>query len=92
FAALRPGITEREVAAVIGDVYKAHGAQREFTIVGFGKNGAFPHHHTGDTQLQPGDAVLIDTGCRLDGYPSDMTRVGSFGSAPDGFDQIHSIL
>jgi Xaa-Pro aminopeptidase len=92
FAALRPGITEREVAAVIGDFYKANGAQREFTIVGFGKNGAFPHHHSGDTPLQPGDSVLIDTGGRLGGYPSDMTRMGYFGSAPEGFGQIHSIL
>ena len=92
FAALRPGITEYEVATVIRDFYRANGATTEFCSVCFGPNGAFPHHHTGATQLQPGDAVLIDTGGRLDGYPSDMTRVGWFGSAPEGFGQIHSIL
>lgn len=92
FAALRPGITEREVAAVIRDFYKAHGATTEFCSVCFGPNGAFPHHHTGDTKLRDGDAVLIDTGARIYGYPSDMTRVGFLGSAPEGFGQIHSIL
>src|SRR5690606_31897198 len=58
----------------------------------FGPNGAFPHHHTGDTQLKSGDAVLIDTGARIHGYPSDMTRVGFLGAAPEGFAEIHAIL
>lgn len=92
FAALKEGITELEVAQAIGDFYKANGATTEFCSVCFGANGAFPHHHTGTTRLTKGDAVLIDTGGRLDGYPSDMTRVGYFGSAPDGFDEIHAIL
>ena len=92
FAALRPGVTELEVATVIRDFYKTNGATTEFCSVCFGPNGAFPHHHTGDTRLKHGDAVLIDTGARIHGYPSDMTRVGYLGSAPQGFDQIHAIL
>jgi Xaa-Pro dipeptidase len=92
FAALRPGITEYEVATVIRDFYKAHGATTEFCSVCFGPNGAFPHHHTGDTRLKDRDAVLIDTGGRIHGYPSDMTRVGYFGSKPQGFEEIHAIL
>ncbi|HEV7292062.1 MAG TPA: M24 family metallopeptidase [Devosia sp.] len=92
FAALRPGITETEVATVIRDFYKANGATTEFCSVCFGANGAFPHHHTGNTKLAPGDAVLIDTGGRIGGYPSDMTRVGYLGSAPEGYQEVHSIL
>lgn len=92
FAALRPGITEREIASAIRDFYKNNGATPEFTSVCFGPNGAFPHHHTGETQLKSGDPVLIDTGGRIGGYPSDMTRVGYFGSAPQGFAEIHAIL
>ena len=92
FAALRPGITEREVATAIRDFYKNNGATTEFCSVCFGANGAFPHHHTGDTTLKAGDAVLIDTGARISGYPSDMTRVGYLGSPPAGFDSVHSVL
>ena len=92
FAALKPGVTEREIANVIRDFYKANGATPEFTSVCFGPNGAFPHHHTGETQLKPNDAVLIDTGGRIHGYPSDMTRVGTIGTAPEGFDAIHAVL
>ncbi len=74
FAALRPGITETEVAEAINAVYRAAAAQAEFISVCFGANGAFPHHHTGTTRLANGMAVMIDAGARLNGYPSDMTR------------------
>ncbi|UUP18618.1 M24 family metallopeptidase [Nitratireductor thuwali] len=92
FDALREGVTEREIAAIIRDVYKASGAVPEFTSVCFAGNGAFPHHHTGETRLKPGDAVLIDTGGRLSGYPSDMTRTGFFGQPSDAFAEIHAIV
>lgn len=82
FAALRTGVTERDVADAIQSVYTENGATRAFTIVAFGPNGAFPHHHTGDTVLTPETPVLIDTGCRLNGFPSDMTRCGWFGDTP----------
>jgi len=82
FDALRTGVTEREIADVIRAGYKAAGARPEFVLVCFGANGAFPHHHTGDTRLEDDMAVLVDTGGRLGGYPSDMTRCLWFGT-PD---------
>lgn len=93
FAALEAGVTERDIAQIIQAHYKANGATTEFTIVAFGQNGAFPHHHNGDTKLEEGMAVLIDTGCRLDGYPSDMTRCGWFGDTPENeFLKIADVL
>ena len=92
FAALREGVTEIEVATTIREFYRDNGATTEFCSVCFGSNGAFPHHHTGTTPLRRGDAVLIDTGGRIDGYPSDMTRVGWYGSEPEGFAEVHAVL
>lgn len=80
FDSLHEGMTERDLQDIIRAHYKANGATPEFTIIGFGANGAFPHHHTGDSKLTRDSAVLIDTGCRLNGYPSDMTRCGFFGT------------
>ncbi|GLQ54939.1 M24 family metallopeptidase [Devosia nitrariae] len=92
FAALKPGITEREVAETIRDFYKANDAVPEFTSVCFGGNGAFPHHHTGETRLKENDPVLIDIGGRIGGYPSDMTRVAHIGTPSAEFDKVRSIV
>lgn len=92
FAALRSGMTEVE----LGDVIRSHqmdlGARPEFTIVGAGPNGAFPHHHTGDTSIGPGDAIVIDCGARKGNYPSDMTRMAVVGEPPEGYDQVHAVV
>lgn len=92
FAALRPGVTELEVGQAIRDFYLANGARPEFVSVCFGENGAFPHHTTGNRMLKANEAVLIDIGGRKDGYPSDMTRVGVVGQAPEGFDEVVAVL
>ncbi|QND50668.1 aminopeptidase P family protein (plasmid) [Phyllobacterium sp. 628] len=92
FAALKPGITELEVAGVIRAFYKANNATPEFTSVCFGENGAFPHHHTGERKLKANEAVLIDIGGRSEGYPSDMTRVAVCGETPADFDKVHAVL
>jgi Xaa-Pro aminopeptidase len=49
------------------------------TIVAFGKNSAVPHHETGNARLKKNQAVLLDYGCVVDGYCSDITRTVFFG-------------
>jgi Xaa-Pro dipeptidase len=92
FAYAKPGMTELEIDGFIRDFFRQHGARPEFTIVGFGENGAFPHHHSSERVLKGDDTILIDIGCRIGGYPSDMTRVGFVGVKPDGFDEVHAIV
>lgn len=92
FAYAKPGMTELEVDAYVRDFFRSRGARPEFTIVCFGENGAFPHHHSSERVLKENDTILIDIGCRIDGYPSDMTRVGFIGNKPEGFDEIHAVL
>ena len=79
------GITEKEVADRIPEIYRRLGAQGNSfgSIVAFGKNAADPHHMPDDTVLKKGDAVLFDVGCVYKGYCSDMTRTFFFAEGPD---------
>lgn len=78
---IREGMTETTVAAMLEYNMRKLGAQGLAfeTIVAFGANGAVPHHETGLTVLKFGDPVLIDFGCRVNGYCSDITRTFLFG-------------
>jgi Xaa-Pro aminopeptidase len=91
---LRPGRTEREVAADISEAILAEGhASADFAIVASGPNGASPHHTAADRVLQPGDAVVVDIGGTMpSGYCSDCTRTYAIGSAPDGFAAYYQVL
>ncbi len=73
---LRPGITTGEVTAFIHEAHKRVGAPAGsyFCIVLFGPDSAFPHGVAQPKSLDEGDMVLIDTGCQLHGYISDITR------------------
>lgn len=92
WAAMKPGMSELDVAAVVRSHFTAQGAKPLFTIVGAGGNGAFPHHSTGDTALQSGDVVVMDIGAELNGYPSDMTRSAVMGEKPEGYDQVYAAV
>ena len=78
---IREGMTEREVAALLEYKMRTFGAQGLAfdSIVAFGANAAVPHHETGLTKLKFGDEILIDFGCRVNGYCSDITRTFLFG-------------
>lgn len=92
FAAIRPGMTETQLADVIKAHFSSEGASPAFWIVGCGGNGAFPHHQTGEKKLAEGDAVVVDIGGRKGGYPSDITRMVVVGHPPEGYGQIHTIV
>ena len=91
-AAARPGIPERDLAAIARSVFQAEGAEPLFTIVGSGPNGAAPHHHTGDRKLAVGDAVVVDIGARQGSYSSDITRMLAIGRPPEGYGEVHAAV
>jgi Xaa-Pro aminopeptidase len=92
FGAIRPGISEAELATIVKEHFAAEGATPVFWIVGAGGNGAFPHHQTGERKLAEGDAIVIDIGGRKSGFPSDITRMAVVGHPPEGYGQIHTIV
>ena len=75
---LREGMTQRELSALIAEAYHALGVQGGAMAI-FGKYTAFPHGSVQPQQLREGDLVLIDDGCSVEGYQSDITRTVIFG-------------
>ncbi len=81
FASLEGGMTERDVAGYLSDQMALDGA-RGGGLVQFGPNAALPHGGPGIASLEHGTPVLIDAGCRVHGYTSDITRMHFFGDTP----------
>ena len=75
-AIMKPGIRASEVVRYIDEQHRALGAVRgsTFCIVSFGVATSLPHGADGDQILEKGQAILVDTGTRIDGYHSDLTR------------------
>ncbi|MCC6143945.1 MAG: aminopeptidase P family protein [Candidatus Hydrogenedentes bacterium] len=91
---IRAGMMEREIAAEIEYGFKRHGAQGPSfdTIALFGARSSLPHGMPGDRRLRPGDIVLLDFGCRRNGYCSDLTRTYAFGTIPGAwFEEIYDL-
>lgn len=82
-AILAPGITTGAVKRFIDQAHRALGADNgsSFCAVQFGQASAYPHGLPGEQALEDGQIVLIDTGCQVQGYNSDITRTYVFGEA-----------
>ncbi|KFZ37756.1 X-Pro dipeptidase [Shewanella mangrovi] len=86
---LHEGITTAEVEEFIEQAHRKVGASGSyFCIVLFGKATSYPHGVEYVQTLKAGDMVLIDTGCKLKGYHSDITRSYVFGDATEKQQQI----
>lgn len=90
---LHPGIRASIVKRFIDQAHRAVGADNgsTFCAVQFGHATAFPHGIGGDQELRENDLVLIDTGCQIDGYHSDITRTYAFGRPDPDHARIWSI-
>jgi len=79
---LRVGISTTEVTNFINQAHKKVGAAQGsfFCIVLFGKDTSYPHGVKTPKKLEQDDMVLIDTGCLVEGYNSDITRSYVFGT------------
>ena len=80
---IRPGYTEKRLALDIEMHMRSSGADEVSfpPIVGSGPLSAHVHHTASDRAFEQGDFVLLDLGCRIDGYCSDLTRTVVIGPA-----------
>lgn len=91
---IRPGMTEKEVAAELVYCMLKYGSEGNSfdPIVVTGKNTSLPHGVPGDAVLQPGDFVTMDFGSLKDGYCSDMTRTVAVCSATDEMKNVYDTV
>jgi Xaa-Pro aminopeptidase len=93
-SALRPGVTEREVAWQLLVEFHRHGADGPAfdSIVAFGDNSAEPHHRPTDRPLAAGDLVKLDFGALVDGYHADLTRTVVLGPPAGWQRELHDLV
>ena len=87
------GISAKEVTDFINEAHKRYGASAGsyFCIVLFGVDSSFPHGVKSPKNLEENEMVLIDTGCVIHDYISDITRTYVFGKANDEQSSIWNI-
>jgi Xaa-Pro dipeptidase len=88
---LREGMSEKELAAIIGALYGEFGVEGDALVL-FGEASAYPHGLKRDVLLKEGDIVLIDDGCKVEGYGSDITRTMAFGKPSAKMQSVFEIV
>ncbi len=91
---IRPGVSERAVAARLEAGFLAAGADKVAfdLIVAAGPNSAKPHHFPSAYEIFPGDAVVVDMGALVNGYHSDITRTFCAGEPSARFNEIYATV
>ncbi len=87
-----PGITEHALSFKLMNLMQDLGGKPTFAIAATGKNGAEPHHGSDNTTLESGDVVVLDFGCDLNGYQSDITRTICVGPASDEAKKVYATV
>jgi Xaa-Pro dipeptidase len=81
FATLHEGMTQYDLSGTMTAALRRVGGDDPWALVGLGKSSAFPHGSAQPQRLREGDIVLLDAGCALHDYQSDITRTTVFGKA-----------
>ncbi len=91
---IKPGVSESEVAARCEYFQRSRGSDRKETrtAVGSGPRSSMPHCIASDRIIQANEPVMLDIGCVVDGYTSDLTRTIYLGTPPKEFQDIYRIV
>jgi Xaa-Pro dipeptidase len=91
FASLREGMRQSEIGELVARGYERMELTGDaFSL--FGPAAAFPHGTHEDRALREGDGVLIDDGCTVEGYQSDVTRTGVYGKPSEKLQRAFEIV
>jgi Xaa-Pro dipeptidase len=89
--ALEPGMTQRQLGRLIDAAYSQLGF-RGFVSINVGQYSALPHGSIQPQTIHEGEIVMIDDGCVVEGYASDITRTFVLGKPTDKMRQVFDIV
>lgn len=91
FASLKEGMSQQEIGAMIETGFSKMGLRGDALVL-LGASAALPHGSIMPQALKEGDVVLIDGGCKVEGYNSDVTRTGVFGKPSEKVRRVYEIV
>jgi len=90
---IQPGLTETSIARAVEMEFINEGAKTAFdTIAASGPNSSMPHARAGSRKILANDFVMMDMGCVLDNYCSDITRMFTTGRSSNKYKKICEIV
>lgn len=90
---LKPGVTEKQIAKQIDDYFYENGGEPAFeTIVASGENSSKPHAVPSNRAFTNQDIIVIDIGCKYNGYCSDMTRTFFIGEPTKRQKEVYNLV
>jgi Xaa-Pro dipeptidase len=90
-ATLKVGMKEREFGSIVSRLFREYGVGGGALVL-FGEASAHPHGLEKEHALREGDIVLIDGGCSVEGYASDVTRTTVLGKPSPKMEKIWGIV
>ncbi len=91
YGALKVGMTHHEVAALVEAAHRQLGFEGDALVL-LNEFSAFPHGSVSPQVIREGSSILIDGGCKVEGYDSDITRTFVLGKPSDKMKQVFDIV
>jgi Xaa-Pro dipeptidase len=91
FASLKDGMSQDDIAQLVESGFAKMDLQGGALVL-LGASAALPHGTLKPQKLKDGDVVLIDGGCKVEGYESDVTRTGIFGKPSEKISRVYEIV
>jgi Xaa-Pro dipeptidase len=91
FASLKEGMSQEDIGKLVEGGFSKMGLHGGALVL-LGPSAALPHGTIKSQKLKEGDVVLIDGGCAVEGYQSDVTRTGIFGKTPEKVSRVYEIV
>lgn len=91
YHSLHDGMTQGDVSALVDKAYERTGFPGDASVM-VDEYTAFPHGSNTPQHLREGSIIMLDDGCVVDGYQSDITRTFTLGKATDKMKQVFDIV